>query len=38
MNIQIFYNENGRTFEDILKDYILLYYNLENLDFIEKYA
>ena len=38
MKISTFYNENGRTFEDILKDYILLYYNLENLDFIEKYA
>lgn len=38
MKIFTYYDENGRTFEDILKDYILLYYNLENLDFIEKYA
>ena len=38
MNINVYYNENGRTFEDILKEFILLNYNLENLDFIDKYA
>lgn len=38
MNINVYYNDNGRTFEDIMKEFILLNYNLENLDFIEKYA
>lgn len=38
MIINSYYNDNGRTFEDIMKEYLLLNYNLENLDFIEKYA
>lgn len=38
MKIFTYYNENGRTFEDIIKEFLLLDFNLENLDFIEKYA
>ena len=38
MKISVYYNENGRSFEDIMKEFLLLNYNLETLDFIEKYA
>ena len=38
MNINVYYNENGRSFEEIMKEFLLLNYNLETLDFIEKYA
>lgn len=38
MNIIVHYNENGRSFEEIMKEFLLLKYNLGTLDFIEKYA
>ena len=38
MNIQVFYNENGRTFEDIIKEFLLMNYDLEYLDILSKYA
>lgn len=38
MNINVYYDENGRSFEEIMKEFLLLNYNLEPFDFIEKYA
>ena len=38
MNVKTYYDENGRSFEDIIKEFLVLYYNQETLDFIEKYA
>lgn len=38
MNINVYYNENGRTFEDIMKEFLLLNYSLESFDLLLKYV
>lgn len=38
MNIQVFYNENGKTFEEIISDFLLQSYDLDNCDLLLKYT
>lgn len=38
MNINVFYNENGKTFQEVMEEFLIQFYDTKSLDFIEKYA
>lgn len=38
MNIRVFYNENGRTFEDVINEFLLINHDLKQLNILSKYV
>lgn len=38
MNVEVFYNENGKTFQEIMEYFLIEMCDTQSADFIEKYA